>query len=235
MTLSPTSAVGTNEDDVVRGFLARLRSWQIFMRRHGASPLDLEAQIGLIAELLFLRDHVLWALPPQAAVSAWVGPLGRPQDFSLEGAVVEVKASTVGVKEVQISSLDQLDMSQGGKPIVLCWTELLSAAGPLAFDLPHVIAEVRGIAGREPAALRLLDERLLEVGYLDAHERHYAGRRCQLRAMTFYYVSGAFPRIERGDVRSGVTSCSYVIDLSACEHFEISAAETDRLIRGRHT
>jgi hypothetical protein len=153
----------------------------------------------------------------------------------LEGAVVEVKASTAGVEEVQVSSVEQLDTSHSGKPIVLCWVELLSAAGPPAVDLPQIVAEVRDIAGREPTALRLLDERLLEVGYLDAHERHYVGRLYHLRAMTFYQVSGAFPRIERGDVRDGVTSCSYVIDLSACEHFEISAAETNLLIRGRNT
>jgi hypothetical protein len=205
------------------------------MRRHGPTPLDVEAQIGLMGELLFLRGHVLSALPPRAAVTSWVGPLGRPQDFSLEGAAVEVKASTVGGGEVQISSLEQLDTSHGGKPIVLCWAELLSAGGPQAADLPQVVAEVRGIVAREPEAARLFDERLLDVGYLDAHERHYAGRLYQLRAMTFYHVSGAFPRIERPDIRDGVISCSYVIDLSACENFEISRAETNRLIRGQDT
>jgi hypothetical protein len=222
----------TQEDDVVRGFLARLRAWQVFMRRHGPTPLSAESQIGLFAELLFLRDHVLTAMPAHSAIGAWVGPLGRPQDFQLEQVAIEVKASAGGLKEVQISSLEQLDTALCGTPVVLCWADLASAPEPLGIHLPRLVAELKAVMSEgEGPALKLFEERLLELGYLDAHEKHYAGRLYRLRTMTFYRVSGAFPRIERGDVRQGVMSCSYMIGLSGCEAFEVSAVEVDHLIR----
>jgi hypothetical protein len=222
-----------HEDEIVRAFLARLREWQVFMRRHGSGPLSVENQIGLFAELLFLRDHVLTAMPALSAIGGWVGPLGRPQDFQLEQVALEVKASVGGIKEVQISSLIQLDTTLCGTPIVLCWVDLASAAEPLGIHLPRLVSELKGIiSGGDGAALKLFEERLLELGYLEAHERHYAERLYRLRAMTFYSVSGAFPRIERGEVRQGVISGSYVIGLAGCEGFEIPAAEADRLVRG---
>jgi hypothetical protein len=151
----------------------------------------------------------------------------------LQQVAIEVKASASSIKQVQISSLEQLDMGLCGVPIVLCWVDLAAAAGPLGIDLPHLVAELKGIMNREdPAALRLFEERLLEVGYLEAHERHYAGRLYRLRSMTFYSVSGAFPRIERGDVREGVISGSYMIELSGCDAFEIPATDVDHLIGG---
>lgn len=220
-----------DENDVVRGFLARLRGWQVFMRRHGPSPLPVEEQVGLTAELLFLRDRLVGEIPAQAAVSAWVGPLGAPQDFMLPQVAVEVKASASGIKEVQISSLAQLDTQLCPKPILLCWMDLVAA--PAGVSLPQIISELRRTLSREdPAALRVFEERLLEVGYLDAHEKHYVGRLYRLRATTLYSVLGAFPRVERGEVREGVLSCSYVIGLSGCDAFDIPPAEADRLIRG---
>jgi len=168
------------------------------------------------------------------AVAAWAGPLGAAQDFLLPLVAVEVKASTVaGTREIQISSLAQLDARLSQKPIVLCCVDLALASGAGALSLPRIVAELRSALGRTgPNALKLFEERLLEVGYLDAHEKYYEGRQYRLRGMTFYSVSGAFPRIERSDVRDGVTSCSYVINLSGCAEFELSATEADRLVRG---
>lgn len=220
------------EADVVRGFLARVRAWQVFMRRHGPSPLAVEVQIGLIAELLFLRDRLFRAMPVNAAIVAWMGPLGGPQDFMLPRVAIEVKASS-GVQEIKISSLAQLDTHLCQKPILLCWMDLTAGAEPAGFSLPRVISELRETLNREdPSALKTFQERLFEVGYLDAHEKHYEGRFYKLRATTFYAVSGAFPRIERDDVREGVVSCSYVIGLSGCEAFELPATEANDLIQG---
>jgi hypothetical protein len=223
----------SRDEDLVRGLLARLQAWQIFMRRHGPSRLETEAQIGLAAELFFMRDWILARIPARETVAAWTGPLGSPQDFILPGVAIEVKASTTPQgQEIRISSLEQLDSHRCRTPLLVCWMKLAPEAEPLGASLPRIISELRETLGsKDRAALGLFEERLLEAGYLDAHAKHYEQRLYRTQIVKLFSVSGAFPRIERNEVREGILSCSYMIRLSTCGAFEVSAAEADHLIR----
>jgi Putative PD-(D/E)XK family member, (DUF4420) len=221
------------EEDVVRRMIARLHVWQVFMRRHGPGQLDADAQTGLAAELIFLRDRVLDRVPAVAAIRGWKGPCGGCQDFVLSTVAVEIKGSTASSQdEIQISSLEQLDAEQTRTPIVLCRVSL-SRGGSGSESLPEIVHELRARLLREDAIAKgVFEDRLLDAGYLDAHADHYGHLRYTVRRMDFYQVHDAFPRIGRGDVRQGVLSCSYIIQLSDCGAFEIGGAEVDDLIKG---
>ena len=128
--------------------------------------------------------------------------------------------------------MEQLDSDRSPTAIVLCRVGL-SRGGVGDASLPELVQELRTKVAQEDAMARgVLDERLLDAGYLDAHAERYDHLRYTVRKMECYQVHGAFPRIGRGDVRQGVLSSSYVIQLSDCVAFAIGDAELDHLIKG---
>jgi hypothetical protein len=135
--------------------------------------------------------------------------------------------------EVHISSLEQLDTEAVPTPLVLC-RMLLWAADPNGATLPEITDDVRArISGENPAARSLLDTRLFEAGYLDARADLYSQRKYSVREISFYLVSGDFPRVTRREIRLGVIACSYDVRLSDCESFKLSLAEVDDLVSRR--
>jgi hypothetical protein len=95
------------------------------------------------------------------------------------------------------------------------------------------VQELRLKIGEEDAMARgIFEERLLGAGYLDAHAARYAHLGYAVRGMDFYRVHGAFPRIGRGDVRLGIISATYIIQLSNCSAFKMTDSELDHLIQG---
>jgi hypothetical protein len=220
-----------SDGSIVRELLTRLRVWQVFMRRHGPSELTVESQIGLVGELFLLRDTILGKQPAQTAIAGWVGPADAAQDFLLPGVAIELKSSTVShTDEVHISSLDQLDAEAIPMALVLCCM-LLWAADPNGSTLPELANDLRVRISEENSAARsLLDARLFEAGYLDAQADLYRHRKYSVREISFYLVSGDFPRLTRREVRAGVIACSYDIRLSDSESFKLSLAEVDDLV-----
>ena len=92
----------------------RLVKWRDFLRATRRRLLSEERIRGLLAELRFLERSIAPRFGWRAAVAAWAGPLGMPQDFSTGGTVVEVKAKlNTARRRVRISSAAQLDVPTG--------------------------------------------------------------------------------------------------------------------------
>lgn len=216
---------------MVRALLARLRLWQVFMRSHGPGELTVESQTGLVGELFLLRDTILGKQPAQIAVAGWVGPSDAAQDFVLPGVAIELKTSTAShMEEVHISSLEQLDNEATPTTLVLC-RMLLWAADPNGSTLPELISTLRArISEEDPDTRSLLETKLFEAGYLDAQADLYSHRKYSVREVSFFLVSGDFPRLTRREVRAGIIACSYDVRLSDSESFKLSLAEVDDLV-----
>ncbi len=73
----------TRPEAAMRAFLARVSLWQRFFVQGRDVHLSEEAQVGLFAELLLLRRPRHPGGRSSAAVDAWKGPEGKPQDFVL--------------------------------------------------------------------------------------------------------------------------------------------------------
>ena len=71
--------------------LNRLLRWQGLLERARNDLLSQSKIIGLVGELLVLRDVLLPRLDTFDAVQSWRGPYGDEQDFLLAGRIVEVK------------------------------------------------------------------------------------------------------------------------------------------------
>jgi hypothetical protein len=205
----------------LREWTGRLHVWQEFMARHGAAGLSEAAVLGLTGELIALRDHLSPLIGIRAAVDMWSGPVREPNDFALPGGFLEIKATSRQAPElIEIANADQLDDSRG--QILLAHVRL--RPDPSGTTLPELVSEIRSLivheAGDRAAAL---DHLLMAAGYVDAQADLYT-RAFTWERTDFFRVDGDFPRIRRSDLRPGIRSSSYAIELRACAPYAAPSA-----------
>ena len=67
----------------------------------------------------------------------------------------------------------------------------------------------------------LLDRKLKDGGYIDAHDEQYLRPKYKLVDLHFYRVHDGFPRLTRDQIPSGVGDVHYDVTLAACQEFKI--------------
>ncbi len=208
--LSAIVASGSGDQSrELHAFLGRIRAWQEFMRK-GTLPLSAENEVGLIGELTVLEKMLEIGMAPEAAISAWSGPLDGLRDFELGFGAIEVKTSVATAGLVaKIGSLEQLD-DTNCKPIFLGAVKYaLTESGQ---TLPEKISAIRLRLESDPITLFEFDDRLLAAGYLPAHSPQYH-RRFSLRDIAILEIVENFPRLIHGNVAPGIISARYEINL----------------------
>lgn len=218
-----SSAPESAEATLFQTFLSRIRAWQNFMQRPEDGLLSLEAQIGLIGELIVLEQLVARLPDPLAAVDAWQGPLDGVQDFVLGHGAVEVKASTSASGfPAKISSLEQLDQMVR-QPVVLAAVRLVLQDGGL--PLPAWISRLRASLGPGSAALSLFENRLLQAGYLDAAADAYTAA-FEHAGTRLLEIGPEFPCLVRSAVPLAILAAKYEIDLDLAASVSLGWDET---------
>lgn len=195
----------------LRAFLGRIRAWQEFMRK-GAVPLSAENEVGLVGELTVLEKMLEVGMAPETAIRAWSGPLDGLRDFELGFGAIEVKTTVASAGLVaKIGSLEQLD-DTNCKPIFLGAVKYaLTESGQ---TLPEKISVIRTQLESDPITLSEFDDRVLAAGYMPAHSPQYH-RRFSLREIAILEVGENFPRLIHGNVKPGVISARYEINLES--------------------
>jgi hypothetical protein len=203
--------------------LEELRRWEEMLKRRRENRLTRIERIGLIGELLFLRDELLPRIGIGEALLAWVGQDKHEQDFVIGSTIFEVKTQVVtSDRMIGISSEDQLDAVQG--KILICNQGIApspaNASG--SCTLNSLANELGFLARRESgAASDLFEIGLLRAGYESYPE--YDEEIWTLVDRVFYEVRDEFPRIERKDLRTGVEQVRYKIRVSDCQPFTVDS------------
>jgi hypothetical protein len=211
-----------DEATAVSAMRSLLDRWERFMRNAASDGLPREKRVGLYGELTFLRVLVDAGMPAEEALSCWKGPLGGNQDFVFRSGGVEVKTTTANVaRSADIANEHQLDDSLC-QPLFLMHLAVRIVEGAGA-SLPQAVAQLKR---RFPdAAVVLFDDLLLEAGYHPLHEPLYQPEGYLERRRAYYIVEGAFPRIRESELRDGVYSVAYSIDLGGVGSFEVREIE----------
>lgn len=210
-------------------FITRIIEWQSFLDQLPAAGLGEAVQLGLFAELWFLREFLLRETAPEKAVNAWAGPKALAKDFGFSGVAFEVKASAMKQhSRFRISSELQLDTRGVGRLILFgLLLEQLVADG---FALPEIVEAIRTDLHPHPEAALRFSELLLQAGYVDADAPHYTTRYA-IRSHHFFDVREDFPRITERDLRPGVGDVRYSISVSECERYVVTEEEARNIIR----
>ena len=202
--------------------IRRAWKWHSLLRSGGSARLSEAEQIGLLGELLMLRQ-LIGRYGAAAALSFWRGPLDEPKDFRISASAIEVKTRQGGRHGIEITSAHQLDPS-GLAHLILAVTHLAPAAPSVAgaLSLDGLVAEVRDRLSAVPAVTEQFDALLTAAGWSDAEDY---GAPFWLSLGTEYFdATGDFPRIAASRLALGIDQVRYRLSLDACAAYAIDDA-----------
>jgi hypothetical protein len=211
-------AIGGTESEAARRVLSAIGRWQKFLAVASCSLSD-EARRGLWGELWTLEHVVIPSIGIEAGVSAWRGPSGAPQDFQHQGTAIEVKTRAArSPAVVRISSEQQLHDAP--------WKNLF--LNHIAVDeqdgagetLPQRIARLRNLVAATAAA-ELLEDALIDAGWLEAEAEKHKIRGFVQRELDAYRVAGVFPRLTPPALPPGIGGVGYDLSLDAVQQFAL--------------
>ena len=171
--------------------------------------------MGLIGELLFLKDFVFPKYGQTNGLNGWSGPEPTHKDFSFGNEWYETKAISSFKNSVIISSLEQLDSEYEGKLIVY----KLQKMSP-SFDgvsLNKLVSEVLGILSLDTDK-DLFANKLQQAGYV--FNEHYDDFVYEVSSIDKYIVNEDFPKIKKESIMNGIGSIKYEILLGYIEKFK---------------
>ncbi|HGM6068353.1 TPA: PD-(D/E)XK motif protein [Stenotrophomonas maltophilia] len=189
-----------------------IRDFRILLAEEPQAPVDVSTVLGLLGELVILREGV--KLSPQA-VDAWSGPLGQRHDFRGLGGALEVKSTAfLQSSTAHIHGLEQLS-PPADTPLWLAHVVLeRSAAGNVYVE--QLCKELIALGVQEDAIV----SRLASMGCQDFRAPEWNALRTALESIRLYSVSNNFPRLTtnllpNGQLPVGVVDVQYTIDLGS--------------------
>jgi hypothetical protein len=198
----------------------RLQRWQELLKKTRKDLLTPDEIKGLLGELCFMRTALAAAFGYDAAMAAWRGPEGAPQDFSIGETAVEVKCQSGGTKPVvRISSADQLSPQLPVGYLVVFTFAGQAEDGPACLTLNSMVGQIRNeLAAVSTAARERFEDQLFLTGYVSREE--YDDYRYSIVSVKCYRLGHGFPRIQSCDLIAGVEAVSYSVRLDACAKFQ---------------
>ena len=204
--------------DAARFVLQHLARWTRLLSLGPDGLLSSEERLGLLGELSML-SLAIDRFGPLLPVEGWVGPDDAPQDFHLPCGFVEVKAIRSGGPEIMISSLEQLDISDGALNLAVyefapCSPETGGSS------LAGAVNDVRMKLVVSAQATQIFERALRTAGYLDRPE--YDVDQFRVAKVRWYHVANEFPRLCRSNLGRAVSAAKYKLLLAELDRFEIS-------------
>lgn len=173
---------------------------------------------GLLGEICYLQKKIIRGDSLLEAVNSWIGPEGADQDFVDEKGWHEIKAPGIGAKTVSISSLEQLDANLPGE-LVLFLIDKTAPNEANSFTLSGKVGELRQMVQNNTQALGLVNQKLLQYGYMDIAD--YEKQWYRLGGTHRYKVDENFPRLIRSNVQSQVADVSYQLSIQGISNWKI--------------
>lgn len=186
--------------------------------------LGIERQLGLLGELMFLERLV--AKGGLVALDSWVGPMGEPHDFRIEGREFEVK-TTVSPRRIHtIHGTEQLVPSKGCSLYLI--SILLGPPGASdGFSLSDTVARLSEQFAAVPSRLNQFTAGLAAAGFRDADSPQYTRQFAMRRPLGLACVDDTFPAITRPTIQSAlgplaprIESLQYEVDIEGLEYEE---------------
>lgn len=212
-------SVKVTSDDETAYHTLRFRyySWRQLFRPDNARLTEAEI-MGLIGELLFLKDYMIPERGIDVALESWMGPEKTHKDFSDQQDWFEVKTISFGKESVRISSIEQLDSDIDGTLVV--------------YELEKMSPSFEGIR------LNQLVNSIIAL-LVNAHQRETFMAKLQLFGFDFsnendnlvfamknqymYRVDNEnFPRLHRALLPEAITRAQYEILLTEIEPFKLN-------------
>lgn len=219
--LADRSSSGADETQSLAIFRRALEEFHDLLASGRGPAISLEELRGIVAELWFAIRIITPLTDPTAALIAWHGPLGAPQDFRFpDGTLAEVKAIHSEARSVKISSPEQLDpVDSDDLTLVTIGLEECPPSTPHSTKLPDLVTEFRDAFAGDPIRSADLDRRLRALGVLRTFEM--LDTEFLVTSTHRYRVDETFPRIRRSAVSLGIENLRYEVQLRSIRDHEL--------------
>ncbi len=206
----------TDEKGGYNAIVVRFHQWKKMFVSSKKDFLN-EAQImGLIGELLFLRDQLSKRIGLPEALRSWSGQELTHKDFSYGDTWSEVKTIRRSSQVVHISSLEQLDSEHDGELAVYALEKMSTEYNGITLN--KLIVDIRNRFSDSDDRDLFMSKVALQ-GY--EYHNYYDDFVFELIYCKNFRVSEDFPKLIPGDVPEAVLKATYDIDLNKIAEFEI--------------
>ncbi len=206
----------SEESSGYNNIVARFYQWKKMFMTLKKDFLN-EAQImGLIGELLFLRDQLSKRIGLTNALKSWSGQELTHKDFSYDNNWTEVKTIRRSSQTVRISSLEQLDSKLNGELVVLSLEKMSTEYNGITLN--KLIVEIRNMFNDSDDRDLFMSKVALQ-GY--EYNNYYDDFVFEQIYCKNFRISPEFPKLTPGNVPKAVVKSIYDIDLNKISEYEI--------------
>lgn len=193
--------------DGFKEIINRFNSWKRFFL-YGSKSLLIESQImGLIGEILFLKDTLSHKIGYEKALDSWSGQDLTHKDFSYGEYWYEIKTKKISKNDIQITSLEQLDSDKLGFLITYSFEKMSDTYNGISLNKLFE-ATMKDIDNE------ILCDKFLNIvsrqGYLPNSE--YDKYVFSVNRTTIYKVDSNFPKLTKDNVQRSIVKASYSLD-----------------------
>lgn len=171
--------------------------------------------LGLIGELLFLKDFAIPKYGNTVALNGWSGPDPTHKDFSYGEDWYEIKAISSIKNVVHISSVEQLDSDKDGYLVIYKFEKMSSSFNGI--NLNKVVKEIINNFDLD-YDVDIFNKKLENVGY--SYEETYNSYVYNPVSMDVYLVRSDFPRLKSTELPVGIGDVSYELIISLIEKYK---------------
>lgn len=200
--------------DGYRAVTTRFFQWKkMFVLSRNAFLTEPEI-MGLIGEILFMRNILSKEIGLSAALKSWSGQELTHKDFSCAERWYEVKTINRGHANVRISSLEQLDSEKEGELVVISMEKMSAAYNGVTLN--KLVLDTRKMfLSREES-----DDFMAKValqGY--TYNDYYDDFVFEISDVRRYIVNDEFPKLTIKSVPKAIAKANYDISLSDIQVF----------------
>ena len=209
--------VTTDDESAYQTLRSRYYSWRQLFRPDNGRMTESEI-MGLIGELLFLRNHMIPERGIDVALESWMGPEKTHKDFSDQQDWFEIKAISYGKESVRISSIEQLDSDIDGYLVVYELEKMSPSFEGIKLNqlANNIIAMLANASQRETFMAKL---QLFGFDFSNENDNLVFAERGE----HMYKVdTQSFPRIHKDVLPDAITRVQYELLLTEIESFKLN-------------
>lgn len=202
-----------NKENGYNELVSRYEKWKRLFKVNNQLLSDSQI-MGLIGELLFLKDDIINQYGISKGIDGWSGPELTHKDFSFDKDWFEIKTISNSRTEITISSIEQLDSHHNGKLIVY----KLEKISP-SFDGISLNKLVESIEDKITTTIDKFHfrEKLEKVGYYK--DDYYDSYVFEIIEKKQYKVTNGFPRLVSSNMPKAISKVNYNLLLSMLDDY----------------
>lgn len=200
-------------------FIDTFYKWSEFFRESNISRMSDQALLGLIGELVYLREETYRSttFSINQILSSWQGPYDRGHDFILPNCNVEVKTKWSTAVDVQISSEFQLEPEKS-KPLYLAVVNVSDR--PPGVALSNILEDIKKAVIERLGDFTIILTALSRKGLSPSNISDYDSYRLTPECIEVYNcMHPEFPKLSLSQLPHTIHSVKYSLRINMLNNF----------------